>query len=384
MGNSGTAHATIPITRLKFVAHEHANQSVRSIVLSDNMIWGLVNASEFWFVRRSDGASLLEPSTGGTAFPEIATDNDRIFFARSDDQVCRMSSDGTIQLCCGPYASLTSGPILQGTAAIVGTTGATTSASRLVIVQDTATCVGNPTMQLADFGSTTPALGPDGIIYSGAAQAMVVAKWDGLGWIQTPPTSESSHYRGQPAFRGNGVVLLSTTVGSLDTFAFTNPLGSPAPAPTTTQVATFGVGLASPTIAADGTAVIATDDRHLIALHPDNSVRWSILLPGQATAPPSNGAGDLVYVGTLSGDILALHLSDGTAAWTYAAGSSIRGPLAPGCDGLLYAATDGAILALAIDANGLADSPWPRAAHDVRGTGDARRPLRSPAGACLE
>jgi hypothetical protein len=130
--------------------------------------------------------------------------------------------------------------------------------------------------------------------------------------------------------------------------------------------------------------VVATEDRHLIALRPDNTVRWSILLPNQATAPPSHGAGDLVYVGTLAGDILAFRLADGATAWSYFAGSPIRGPLAPGCDGFLYAATDAGIVALALDANGLADSPWPRAAHDVRGTGDARRPLRSSTGGCLE
>ena len=66
------------------------------------------------------------------------------------------------------------------------------------------------------------------------------------------------------------------------------------------------------------------------------------------------------------------------------AGVPVRGPLAPGCDGVLYAATDGAIVALVIDQPGLADSDWPKAAHDVRGTGDARRPLKSPTGGCLE
>jgi outer membrane protein assembly factor BamB len=140
----------------------------------------------------------------------------------------------------------------------------------------------------------------------------------------------------------------------------------------------------SPTIAADGTTTVATDDRRVIALRPDGTVRWTATLAGNATAPPTHGAGNLVYVGTLSGDILALSLNDGSTVWSYPAGAPVRGPLAPGCDGLLYAGTDAAVLALVIDAPGLADSSWPRAGHDIRGSGDARRPLRSATGACLE
>jgi outer membrane protein assembly factor BamB len=144
------------------------------------------------------------------------------------------------------------------------------------------------------------------------------------------------------------------------------------------------VTISSPTIAADGTAVLSTDDSHLVAVNPNGSIRWTVSLPAAATAPPSHGVGDLLYVGTVAGDILALKLADGSTAWTYSAGSAIRGPLAIGCDAILYAASDGAVLALALDAAGLADSPWPKAAHDVRGTGDARRTLRSAIGVCLE
>jgi outer membrane protein assembly factor BamB len=113
-------------------------------------------------------------------------------------------------------------------------------------------------------------------------------------------------------------------------------------------------------------------------------VRWTATLPDSATAPPTHGAGGLLYVGTGSGDILALSETDGSTVWTWSTGAPIRGPLAPGCDGVLYAASGGTVTALVIDAAGLADSPWPKAGHDVRGTSDARRPLRSATGACLE
>ena len=384
VGNASTAHASIPLTRLKFIAPHPTTRSIQSIVLNDAVIWGLADQSEFWQVRRSDGASLLRPSTGGNAFPQLATDGSRLFFARTDDQLCRMGADGVIQLCQAANATLTSGPILLDTLAIVATTGTALESSRFIGMRDDQFGTLTYSNPLADFASNTPAIGPDGNVYAGAAQAIATAHPTALNWATARATTESSHYRGQPAFRGNGVVLLSNSIGALDAFTFSDPLASPAPNPVTTQVASGVQGISSPTIAADGTAILATDDRHLVALRPDNSIRWTLSLSDQPTAPPTNGAGDLVYVGTVRGDILALSLADGATVWKYSARSPIRGPLALGCDGILYAATDGAILALALDNAGLANSPWPMASHDVRGTGDARRPLRSAAGACLE
>ena len=386
VGNAGTAQASIPLTRLKFAAQHPTHGSVTSLVLNDTLIWGLVNPAEIWLVRRSDGASLLRPSAGATALAQLATDGARLFFARTDNQLCRMGSDGVLQLCEGPGATLTSGPILQGTTAIAATTGTAGASSRLIAILDNAAGTLMFSDTLADFASNMPATGPDGIVYAGAAQAVAVDRSTDFNWSPGVATAESGrYYRGQPAFRGSGVVLFSTGAsGTVDAFTFINPLSGPAPSPTTTQVANFGVTLSSPTIAADGTALFATDDRHLVALRPDNSIRWTVALSDQATAPPTNGAGDLVYVGTVGGDILALNLADGSTAWKYSAGSPIRGPLAPGCDGILYAAIDGAVLALVIDAAGLATSPWPMASHDVHGSGDARRPLRSATGTCLE
>ena len=389
VGNASTAHASIPLTRLKFVARHPTNGTVSSLVLSDNLIWGIVNYDEIWILRRSDGASLLRPATGGNTFPQLATDGTSLFFARSsDNQLCRMGADGLVQVCRTPGATLTSGPILQGSEPIVATTGSATFSSIFFGVLDDAYATKTVTNKLADFASNMPAIGPDGIVYSGAAQAVATAQLNAGNWTTGIATAESSHYyRGQPAFRGGGVVLLSTgPSGALDIFAFSNPLVSPASAPTTIQAAPVGVTLLSPTIADDGTALLATDDRHLVALPADKSLppRWSILLTDQLAAPPTNGSGGVVYAGTVAGNILALSLADGSTLWKFSAGAPIHGPLAAGCDGILYAAIDGAVLALALDAPGLANSPWPMASHDVRGSGDARRPLRSATGACLE
>src|SRR6185503_873197 len=170
-----------------------------------------------------------------------------------------------------------------------------------------------------------------------------------LSWTTPQVVSQTPDYIGSPAFRGNEV-LLATTGASLDTF--TTPISEP---PSSVQVATVGLTLTAPTIAADGTAVVATNDRHVIALRPDGSVRWTVTLTDKATAPPTQGAGDLIYLGTSGGDIEALKLDDGSTVWTWSAGAPVRGPLAAGCDGILYAATDDGIRALVIDAPGLAN-----------------------------
>jgi outer membrane protein assembly factor BamB len=337
---------------------------------------------DVWLVRRSDGATIARPTSGAAAFAETATDGTRLFYARADNQVCRIGSNGTIEFCCGPYATLTGGPALFGSTPLVATTGSATTSWRLFAVIDIGGghCNAPATFMRADFAGAVPAIGPDGIVYSGANQAIMAARFDTLTW-EAQTTSELPHYRGQPAFRRGAVLLSTGAAATIDSFAFTSLTASTV---TTTQVANVGTTITSPTIAADGTLTVATDDRRVIALRPDGSVRWTATLPDSATAPPTHGAGGLLYVGTGSGDILALSETDGSTVWTWSTGAPIRGPLAPGCDGVLYAASGGTVTALVIDAAGLADSPWPKAGHDVRGTSDARRPLRSATGACLE
>jgi outer membrane protein assembly factor BamB len=379
VGNVATAHVAIQLTRLKFAVPHPANGAIISIALGDSIIWAMPIDIDVWLVRRSDGATIARPSSGAAAFREIATDGSHLFYARTDNKVCRIGSNGTIELCCGPYATLTSGPALLGSTPLLATTGSATTSSRLFALVQDSLCYPKSTLAIADFAGTIAAIASNGTVYSGANQAVVAAQFDGLAW-NAHATPESPHYRGQPAIR-SGAVLFSTTAATIDSFAFTTLI---APTPTTIQVANVGTTITSPTIAADGTLTVATDDRRVIALRPDGSVRWTATLPDSATAPPTHGAGGLLYVGTGSGDILALSETDGSTVWNWSTGAPIRGPLAPGCDGVLYAASGGTVTALVIDAAGLADSPWPKAGHDVRGTSDARRPLRSATGACLE
>src|SRR5205085_908977 len=140
------------------------------------------------------------------------------------------------------------GPALLDSIPIVATTGTSTTSSRLFAVIDGGGfCNFRPSSTVVDFGANTPAVGADGNIYSGASQAIVVAKFDGLGWTPPRASSESSRYRGQPAFRGQTVLLSTGPAGTVDAFAFIDPLNSPAPAPFTMQAVTAGVTVTQPT-----------------------------------------------------------------------------------------------------------------------------------------
>src|SRR5207302_614185 len=161
--------------------------------------------------------------------------------------------------------TLTSGPIRYGTTAIVGTTGTSTTSSRLFAWIDGGAI--EPSVVLGDFVSTSPGIAPDGTIYSGAVQKIISETFD-IIWTTPQTAPETPHYKGAPAFRGTQVLLSTGTTGAID--VFTPPLAS---APTSIAVAGIGVDVSAPTVAADGTATLTTDDRRAIALNPDGSVR---------------------------------------------------------------------------------------------------------------
>src|SRR5205085_10303670 len=87
-------------------------------------------------------------------------------------------------------------------------------------------------LKAADFTGNQPAIGPDGVVYSGAVQALVADTFDGIAWDMPQVTPESPRYVGSPAFRSNEL-LLATTAGALNIF----PIPFPVPNPTTVQVA---------------------------------------------------------------------------------------------------------------------------------------------------
>ncbi len=392
VGNSAAIQVSIPITRLRWIANDTA--SIIGIALtSDRVLATTVSANAMSVVRSTGSSSLLSLGQGAVGDP--ATDGSSLISARVDNRVCKVSLDGSPPLCCGLFGTLRAGPALLGSEVIVASSGTSGTGGRLYAIRDfTGQCISPPTgMPLIDFDFSAPAIAADGTTYIGAYNAVYAARFDGLGWSPPKITTAPARYRGAPALRaplatGEQPVVFSRTASALDSYLFpADPITNPPPAPTTSTVAPAGTILTAPTLAEDGTLVVGTQDHTVVALNPDGSQRWSVHTSGLPSAAPTQGAGGVVYVGEDDGTLAALSIADGSTLWTWSAGAAIRTPPALGCDRTLYFGTDdGGVFALAIDGsqNGLANSSWPRAGHDVRGTGDARRPLRSATGACLE
>ena len=390
-GNQAAIHATIPITRLRWVARGTANIVGIALTVDRALATG-GDATALSLARINGTPAVL--SLGQAALGDLATDGTYLISARVDNDICRISLDGTTRTCCGPFGTLRAGPALFGDVVLLASSGTTGTGGRIFAFTDFATCNKSPTQTpLIDFDFSSPSIAADGTIYTGAANAVTAARFDGLSWSTLKSTPAPDRYRGSPALRaplptGEQPLVLARVAGALDSFLFPpDPIGSSPPSPTTAVVARASTIITAPTLAEDGTLVVGTQDHTVVALNPDGSQRWLVHTTGDPSAAPTQGAGGVVYVGEDDGTLAALSLADGSTLWSFQAGAAIRTPPAPGCDRTLYFGTDaGAVFALSLDASqsGLANSSWPRAGHDVRGTGDARRKLRSAAGACLE
>jgi outer membrane protein assembly factor BamB len=280
---------------------------------------------------------------------------------------------------------------------------ATTSGARasggerlLAVHRDTGAGCFQASLPLAPFDQSSPSISPDGTVFVGAAEAVVAARFDGLAWAATVTPRPGSVYRAPTALLGpvaaGQPVLLATSTGALEELVFppapADPQGLPgAPSQAFASAASSGPGYAAggATVAADGTITVGTEDGHVVAFDLKGGLRWSAPLAGKATAPPTHGADGTLYAVDETGRLTALNVADGKVRWTFQAAAALRVPPALGCDGTLYLGSDdGTVYALVSDSPGLADSPWPRAGRDNRGTGDMRRPLRDASGTCLE
>jgi len=402
LNNAASTTVQLALTRLKWKAQDTPTAAIIGIALSNGSVIVTQAAASALLLSRQDGAILMRPSVGAIPLGNVATDGTYFYVAGTDEHVCKIGLDGTTRWCCGPFGLLVGGvavgplPAPQGSVAVsaIVATGnvATNDGKRLYLLRDASdgSCDPHSSNQVANFQSATPSIGSDGTIYAGAVRAVVAAQFDGNSWGIPLVTPETTDYLGQPALRAPTAtgqsVLFSSKEGFLNLLAYASaPLSVP---PSGSRVQASGSSLdaaTSATLAADGTAVVGTQDAQVVAIAPDGSVRWRIALPSPPTAAPTQGAGGVVYVGTQDGTLFALALTDGRVLWSFAAGSALRTPPALGCDGALYVGSDnGAVFALATDSKGLAHSPWPREGHDSRGTGDARRPLNSADGGCQE
>jgi outer membrane protein assembly factor BamB len=116
----------------------------------------------------------------------------------------------------------------------------------------------------------------------------------------------------------------------------------------------------SPAIGADGTIYIGSSDG-LSAVNPDGTVRWTFPVSGRVASTPAIANDGTIYIGSLGrlrdpGKFYAVN-PDGTERWSYAPSSMTRRRFrfmsspAIGADGTVYASANNTVFAFTSDGN---------------------------------
>jgi len=107
----------------------------------------------------------------------------------------------------------------------------------------------------------------------------------------------------------------------------------------------------SPTISADGTIYIGSDDHYLYAINPDGTLKWKFDTGGMVFySSPALSKEGTIYIGSYGRYLNALN-PDGTLKWKYKTGSWISSAPAISKDGTIYIGSDDHYL-YAINPNG--------------------------------
>ncbi|MEW6219771.1 MAG: PQQ-binding-like beta-propeller repeat protein [Thermodesulfobacteriota bacterium] len=225
-----------------------------------------------------------------------------------------------------------------------------------------ATVVGTP--------STTPAIAADGTIHVGTGTGLLYAldPQGGIKWIFTP---ELPYWvESTPAIGPDGVVYVgSMGYGGKRLYAI-GPDGA--------ERWFFEAGARlnrGPVLSEDGTILIGAEDGELRALSPEGVQLWSFRAGGGLLAAPAIGAYGTVFFGAADGKLYAVN-PHGTLSWTFDAGSPVASSPLIGPDGSLYFGTSfGSFFALSGLSPGPAASAWPMPGHDYRRSGVAATPV---------
>jgi outer membrane protein assembly factor BamB len=191
----------------------------------------------------------------------------------------------------------------------------------------------------ADETLSTPAVGPDGVVYVGAFDGRLLALApDGTQQWQFATGRE---IRSSPALAEDGTIYFGardhrfyalTKAGQLK-WRFTTGAWVDS----------------SPAIAADGTVYFGSWDKHFYALNPDGSVKWTFAVGGIVDSSPAIGADGSIFFGAHNHNFYSLDAA-GQPRWVFRTGAEISSSPALGEDGDVYfTSTDGNLYRLKPD-----------------------------------
>ena len=180
-----------------------------------------------------------------------------------------------------------------------------------------------PSGELWTYGTgdgvlSSPALGPDGVIYFGSADGKLYAlnpdgtkRWDFLGG--TNGFGGPSQFWSSPAVGPDGAIYIG---GMQDcTFYAVNPDGS-----LKWKFAASNWVFSSPSFAADGAIHFGCYDGRLYTLNPDGTLRWTFETGSLISSSPAVDKDGVVYFGALNSKLYAIR-ADGTPKWTNSSSS---------------------------------------------------------------
>jgi len=339
-----------PDTLIKWRVHLDASLRAAPAIDPDGTIY-IGSADSSLYALKPDGTFKWSYETEGHVIssPAIADDG-AVCFCSDDRYIYCVNAHGTLRWRYLLACSVTSAPAVADDGTVyVGSDGRYLHAF-------------TPDGALKWFFLTdavvkaSPAVAADGTIYIGAADFFAVNPDSTLKWrYHTAGNAQSS-----PAIAADGTVYFGSTDGYL--YAL-NPDGT-----LKWRCQTGGNIESSPAIAADSTVYIGSTDNFFYALNTNGTLKWRYETQAPVHGPPAVATDGTVYFGSDDNALYALY-HDGTLKWRYETGENVEAAATIGPDGTIYFVSfDGYLYALR-GTSPLADSPWPKAYHDIKNTG---------------
>ncbi|MFC2006008.1 PQQ-binding-like beta-propeller repeat protein [Chloroflexota bacterium] len=261
--------------------------------------------------------------------PVIDTDG-TVYIGTYDSNLFAVSSNGSLK-----WVFNTSGSYINSTPAISsdGTIYfGTTSGGLFSINPD-----GTENWRFGVFFKSSPVIASDGTIYVGSSdgspetEALYAINPNGTPkWSYILPVTGGSKMYSSPAIADNGTIYFGSwsdnklsavsSNGSLQWSS--NSLGS-------------GRIYSSPAIGADGTIYIGSTDKHLHAINPDGSIKWSFPTGDEVNSSPAIALDGTIYVGSDDNNLYAIN-PDGTEKWSYTTRARVSSSPVIGADGTVY------------------------------------------------
>jgi len=255
--------------------------------------------------------------TGSRVFASpVAGRDGTIYVGSLDGQFVALNPDGSLQWRYSAGQKIYPSALVAGTSVIFGT-----NEQELVSLS----LEGQPRwkLPLQDMVDASATLGPDGRVYVVADGAYAVDLLGRLQWHR--PTAD--HVRTAPAIHPARLVIIGTTEGSLIAL---RPDGSLA-----WQVLLGGAIEGAASIDDDGRIYTGTGLGEIVQLDEAGTVLWRFKTGDEVRATPAIARDGTIIVGSYDGNVYAISPS-GALRWKVATGARVRASARIDADGRIY------------------------------------------------